>query len=456
MQCQQLQTGPLFIDHWQVDPGECWVVLGRNGSGKKALGQFLADPELPHQGSYIPPTGRVAILSFESQQAFYERELKLDMSDYMDYLDPGTTVADILGMRELPASFGFLGLEPLLDRGYRLLSSGESRKVLLARALLEKPDYLILDEPYDSLDNRSKKELNDFLEGIRLEGHTTLLFLLNTFEEISPWMERMAVLEKGRFIASGETAELIRDEALHALLAFDARRLPAWPADLPSSALPDPLLCLSEGHVRYGDTSIFEHINLTVHPGDHTLLTGRNGSGKSTLLNLFSGDHPQCYGNDLQILGFVRGSGETVWEIKQRIGIVSPGLHRDHRVPGTALQIVVSGFFDTIGLYDAPSEQQLRDGRSWLALVGLDTKSSVAFKQLSYGEQRLCLIARALVKQPALLLLDEPSQGLDEINRHRLLYFLEHLASQQRTTIIMATHRLDEHLSLFTHHIHLP
>jgi molybdate transport system ATP-binding protein len=155
------------------------------------------------------------------------------------------------------------------------------------------------------------------------------------------------------------------------------------------------------------------------------------------------------------VLGFKRGSGETVWEIKKRIGLVSPGLHRDHRVPGNAIHIVLSGFFDTIGLYDAASEQQVRHARTWLALVGLEEKSDEAFKSLSYGEQRLTLIARALVKQPPLLLLDEPTQGLDEVNRHRLLYFLEHLASQKRSTVVMATHRTDEHLPLFTHHISL-
>src|SRR5690606_8949614 len=180
-----------------------------------------------------------------------------------------------------------------------------------------------------------------------------------------------------------------------------------------------------------------------------------NGSGKSTLLSLITGDHSQCYGNDLQVMGYQRGGGESIWEVKRRLGLVSPALHRDHRVAGSALHIVLSGFFDRIGLYDDPSAAQVAHAKQWLALVGLGEKSGTPFKQLSYGEQRLVLIARALAKQPALLILDEPTQGLDDVNRHRTMYFLEHLSSQQRTTIVMASHRLDERLPLFTRHVHL-
>lgn len=455
MRCSSLRTDNLYIDDWLIESGQCWAILGRNGSGKKALGQLLAGIDSTFMGDYIPPEGITRILSFEAQQAVYELEIKHDLSDYMDRLDPGTTVREMLETDELPASLGFLKLAPLMDRGYRLLSSGESRKVLLAKALLSDPDFLILDEPYDSLDVASKKDLNDLFTELVASGKPALLFLLNTFEEVSPFMTHMGILEKGQLIAQGEQKTMMADREIRELLAFDASALPPWPEDLPRSELPTPLVSLRNGHVSYGETVIFKDIDLDVSAGDHTLLTGPNGSGKSTLLNLLSGDHPQCYGNDLQVLGFKRGSGETVWEIKKNIGLVSPGLHRDHRVPGSALHIVLSGFFDTIGLYDRPSEVQIRHARIWLQLVGLQERTDIAFKFLSYGEQRLALIARALVKQPPLLLLDEPTSGLDEVNRHRLLYFLEHLAGQQRSTIIMATHRQDEHLALFSKHIKL-
>ena len=209
--------------------------------------------------------------------------------------------------------------------------------------------------------------------------------------------------------------------------------------------------------VNSGGQRIFllKDINLEVEQGEFISVMGPSGSGKSTLLGLLTGDHPQCYGNDLQLFGRTRGSGETIWELKKKMGIVTPMLHRDHRVPGSALHIVLSGFFDTIGLYDAVEPSQTRHARTWLALVGLAGREDTPFKQLSYGEQRLALIARALVKQPMLLILDEPTQGLDDINRARVRYFLEHLAHQHHTTVLMASHRQDEFLALFTQNIEL-
>lgn len=456
MHIESLQYQQLDIRDWNIEPGQCWAVIGRNGSGKRLLGQVLADlADNEVTGQYTLPDGRVRILSFESQQAFYEQELKEDDSDFMDHLDSGSTVREILGIEQLPPDFDFLGLDRLMGRGYRLLSSGESRKVLLVREILAQPDFLILDEPYDSLDIQARQELDQYFSHLAAKGKPQMLFLLNTWEELSEWHSHVAVIEQGRLLAHGPRAGLAEDDALRALLAFDPATLPPWPEDLSQDTLPSPLVELHQGRVKYSDTVIFEDIDLQIEPGDHTLLTGRNGSGKSTLLSLISGDHPQCYGNELSVLGFRRGQGESIWQVKQRLGLVSPDLHRNHRVPGSALDIVCSGFFDSIGLYDAPSAEQQGHARQWLALVGLTDKTNTAFKQMSYGEQRLCLIARALVKQPALLLLDEPTQGLDEINRHRLMYFLEHLSAQQRTTIVMASHRLDERLPLFCHHLHL-
>lgn len=452
---QGIHSKQLDIPEWRIEPGQCWAVLGRNGSGKRELGQLLAGTLEEWRGEVHNDRGRVSLLSFEAQQALYERELKLDDSDFMDRLDPGTTVRELLDIEAAPAELGFLHLERVLDRGYRLLSSGEGRKVLLARALLQRPDLLVLDEPFDSLDQEAIRELDGFFRELARQQRMQMVFLLNSWTEIADWHSHVAVMEQGRIIAAGPREEVMGDEELHALLRFDAAALPPWPEPLSSAPLPDPLVELKDGHVRYGEITIFEHIDLRIGPGEHTLLTGPNGSGKSTLLSLIIGDHSQCYGNELSVMGYRRGSGESIWEVKKRIGLVSPGLHRDHRVPGSALHIVLGGFHDSIGLYDEPTPLQERHARHWLALVGLERKTAVPFKQLSYGEQRLVLIARALVKQPALLILDEPTQGLDDVNRHRVMYFLEHLSGQRRSTIVMASHRLDERLPLFARHLEL-
>ncbi|MDY6982985.1 MAG: ATP-binding cassette domain-containing protein, partial [Pseudomonadota bacterium] len=436
MQLNALKTPQLDIPHWQVQPGECWAVLGRNGSGKRHLADLLTGKSIASHGTVHVEYRDVALLSFEQQQAFYEKELHDDDTDFMDSLDPGTTVRELLGIgADIPDDLKFLKLDHVLDRGYRLLSSGESRKALLAQALLQKPELLILDEPFDSLDIASKAALSDYFQAVLRKGETALLFLLNTVEDIHPWHTHIAFMEvahdrKGTLLAQGTRDDILGNPDLLALLSFDAAKLPPWPETLPQDVAPEPLVRLRNGHVEYGDTVIFRGLDLELNHGDHTLITGANGSGKSTLLSLIVGDHPQCYGNDLTLFGRRRGSGETIWDIKRRLGLVSPALHRDHRVPGSALEIVASGFFDSIGLYQTPNEQQVRHAKCWLALVGLADNANVPFKLLSYGEQRLVLIARALVKQPALLILDEPTQGLDDINRHRVLYFLDHLSSQ--------------------------
>jgi molybdate transport system ATP-binding protein len=454
VQLRNIRTPHLAIDNWQMLPDQCWAILGRNGSGKRHLADLLCGRSQAATGTLDHNFRNIAVLSFEQQQALYEQELRNDDTDFIDRPDVGTTVRELLGIgTHLPAALQFLGLEKLLERGYRLLSSGEARKTLLAQALLQTPDLLILDEPFDSLDLEAKAQLAWFFQELLQEGPMALLFLLNTLEDIHPWHTHIAVMEQGSLLAQGPRAELLADPELLALLRFDPATLPPWPEPLRQEEPLAELVDLRKGHVSYGETVIFRDLDLHIARGQHTLITGPNGCGKSTLLSLITGDHPQCYGNTLSVFGTPRGSGETIWELKRRIGIVSPGLHRDHRVPGSALEIVLSGFFDSIGLYQQVTSDQTRHGRLWLTLTGLDHVAATPFKLLSYGEQRLVLIARALVKQPQLLILDEPTQGLDDVNRHRVLWFLQHLATQTHTTIVMASHRLDEHLPLFTRHL---
>jgi molybdate transport system ATP-binding protein len=252
-------------------------------------------------------------------------------------------------------------------------------------------------------------------------------------QEVLPATKRLLRMQDGLFRVS---VEELRTERL---------------ADAPD---PGPnLLTLTRGFARYGEIEVFRDLDLTVNRGDHTLVTGPNGCGKSTLLQIITGDHPLCYGNNLSIFSKQRGSGESIWDIKKQMGIVSNDLHRNHRIAGSALAIVVSGLFDSIGLYSRPTEEQKQRARRWLQRLGLADKAGTAFRQLSYGEQRLILLARALIKVPRLLILDEPTQGLDEHNRMALLDFLAEIAGEDLCTILYVSHRQDEHRSFFTQHI---
>jgi molybdate transport system ATP-binding protein len=205
-----------------------------------------------------------------------------------------------------------------------------------------------------------------------------------------------------------------------------------------------PLIVLRQGRVAYGEHVVFDHLDFTVHPGEHTLIEGPNGSGKSTLLELFTGDHPQAYNNDLHLFGRRRGSGESVWDIKRNVGQVSSQLHRNYRVGGSVEDVLVSGLFDSIGVYRETEPSHHMRAQAWLNWLDIEAGLDAAFRELSFGQQRLVLIARAAIKVPPLLVLDEPTAGLDAENRERVLQLVSSLCTQQRSTVLMVTHREDE------------
>jgi molybdate transport system ATP-binding protein len=221
-----------------------------------------------------------------------------------------------------------------------------------------------------------------------------------------------------------------------------------------SETLPCPeLVYLNSGSAGYNGESVFEGLSLTIKEGDHTLVSGPNGSGKSTLLQMISGDHSACYRNDLRIFGIQRGSGESIWELKKNMGIVSSELHRNYYVPGTVMHCVISGYFDSIGLYRPYTAQHKAEALKWLKRINLKEKADTSFRDLPFSAQRMVLIARALIKLPRLLILDEPTQGIDEINRNAILDFLEEIAGEKICTILYVSHRADEYRNFFIQHI---
>jgi molybdate transport system ATP-binding protein len=205
-----------------------------------------------------------------------------------------------------------------------------------------------------------------------------------------------------------------------------------------------PLVRLVGGCVRHGEQVVFERLDFSVSAGQHTLIEGPNGSGKSTLLEMITGDHPQAYCNDLHLFGRRRGSGETVWQIKKNVGLVSARLHRDYRVGGSVEEVLLSGLFDSIGVYQQPAPSDRARAKAWLAWLELGLPPSAAFRELSFGQQRLVLIARAAIKVPPLVVMDEPTSGLDADNRLRVLDLVASLCTQQKSTVLMVTHRADE------------
>ncbi len=456
MDIENFEHKELQIGKFKTEPGQSWCIYGENRSGIDSFIALLAGDLREYTVSLLHLPEHPGLLSFKRQQDIFEEELRLDNTDFMDRIDPGTPAKYFLPnyKNHLPLIHA-LGMGNNLEQGYRQLSSGQCRKLLLLKELLGGATHLIIQNPYDGLDEDSCRELNHALSLVT-ESNIQILLVVNSVIDIPDWCSHLAIISAGRMLHSGPKKQVLHFIADSQSADIDSR----WTEELPryhSSPSPQekPLVVLRNGFAGYGGKRLFHGLDLNIFPGEHTLITGPNGCGKSTLLDIITGDNPKCYANELEIFGKKRGSGESIWEIKKHMGIVSPGLHRDHRIPGNVLQIVLSGLFDSIGLYQKVSDGQIRTARHWLSRIGLQQEESSPFRKLCHADQRLVLIARAIIKLPRLLILDEPTQGLDDINKNRLLNLLETIADLDISTIIFVSHRKDEYRPFFRQHIEL-
>jgi molybdate transport system ATP-binding protein len=444
----------LTVERFDAVAGQAWCVLGGTRSGIDRFVSLLAGNEEAFMAEVFKLPENLAVVSFRGQQELFEQELRRDDSEFLDKIDPGTPARAFLqpGHRteELIRLFR---LDHVLDRGYRQLSSGESRKLLLLSAISRGARYLLVENPYDGLDRKACRDFDRTMTELLQEGFGIMLGL-TCRADIPAWCTHLAVIEGGVMVQQGERCDVEQAIAAAEAAGSWVQLLGAGAGD-DTAGEPETLVKLICGHAGYGGKTIFSGIDLIVQTGQHTLVTGPNGAGKSTLLALITGDHPDCYTNELYLFGIRRGSGESIWQLKKEMGIVSPALHREHYLPGNVLQVIVSGFFDSIGLYSKPTALQRRQARSWLAEIGLSDREKIPFRRLGYGEQRLILIARALIKLPKLLVLDEPTQGLDDRYRATLLEFLETIAARQISTILYVSHRQDEFRPFFRNHLEL-
>ena len=452
---RRLQSGDL-----QLPPGSCTAFVGSNGSGKSALARALCG-ELPLITGHSLRQPNACRLSFEQQQALIEQDWQRRNTDIVaEGEELGFTVHELLADRGSPERLAALvqrfKLQPLLSRPYRFLSSGEGRKVLLAQALLLAPELLVLDEPFDGLDTQARSELTRLLAELHAAGQT-LVLIVNRFEEIPEFAGRLGVLSEGELVRFGSAAALLAEAEIaqlaHAESLGTIQLPPAASGDEPAPIAAGALVCLRQVTVQYDGQRILDRLDWQLQHTEHWHIVGPNGAGKSTLLALITGDHPQGYCNDLTLFGRRRGSGESIWEIKQHIGYVSPSLHLDYRVSTTPLAVILSGYFDSIGLYQAPGDQRLRLAQEWLTLLGMQALAQAPFHSLSFGQQRLLLIVRALVKHPRLLILDEPLQGLDPLNRQLVRRFIECLLQAGCSQLLFVSHHPQDAPRGLTHRL---
>ncbi|MEZ0532274.1 molybdate ABC transporter ATP-binding protein ModF [Enterobacter sp. KB-221C9] len=455
----------LAIADLTIRAGESWAFVGTNGSGKSALARALAGELTLLKGEYQNDFTRLTRLSFEQLQKLVSDEWQRNNTDLLSpgEEDTGRTTAEIIQdevkdparCQRLAERFG---ITALLNRRFKYLSTGETRKTLLCQALMSEPELLILDEPFDGLDVQSRAQLASLLESLNQQGYT-LVLVLNRFDEIPDFIQHAGVLADCNLTETGEKTALLK-QALIAQLAhseqLDGITLPEPDAPSARHALDphQPRIVLRDGIVSYDDRPILNRLSWTVNPGEHWQIVGPNGAGKSTLLSLITGDHPQGYSNDLTLFGRRRGSGETIWDIKKHIGYVSSSLHLDYRVSTTVRNAILSGYFDSIGIYQAVSDKQHKLVQQWLDILGMDNRVADApFHSLSWGQQRLALIVRALVKHPTLLILDEPLQGLDPLNRQLIRRFVDVLISEGETQLLFVSHHAEDAPSCITHRL---
>ena len=442
---------------WEIRAGESWAVLGPNGAGKTSLARLLVDDVPTARGRIVrhhPDAARERIgwVSPELQEWLLglEENRVAEGGCYGRGGAPETARETILsglpacrgGSRRYGRLIGRLGLGSLQHRPMRGLSAGELRKVLIARALIKSPRLVVLDEPFGGIDAASREELTRLFEDL-MAGGVQLVLVTHRVDEIPPGIGRVLCVRDGRAVLQGPRERILAEWAR--LTADDGTPppLPACPAGRGETA-PDVLLEMKGVRVAFGDVTVFDGFDWTVRRGENWAVLGPNGAGKTTLLSLITGDNLQGYANEIRLFGMLKGSGETVWDIRKKIGVVSPELQGRYRRGIRVRDVVASGLFDSIGLYRRLCPGDRERVEEWMDLLGILPLAERAFDGLSYGERRMALIARAMVKSPLLLVLDEPCQGLDAANRRRMLRLIDRIGGATGTRVLYVSHYEDE------------
>ena len=429
--------------NFSLNEGEHLAIIGRNGGGKSMLVDMITGkhPVFPDtiNYSFTEPYNNLKHITFRDtyggdndrtyflQQRWNQTEIDEGTPTIGSKLEEAFTLAgeDTPERRRFQKHlYKLFHLEDLLDKYIILLSSGELRKYKLVANLFTKPKVLIIENPFIGLDAETRDQVKELLKTLALEQGMQIILVLSKMDGM-------------KFVSDIKVKTDFQIE--HCPHAIMVKHEPTVPP------VPQPVIKFSHVTIRYGERTILNDLNWVVLKGEHWALTGQNGSGKSTLLSLVCADNPQSYACDISLFGHKRGSGESIWDIKKHIGYVSPEMHRSYKQNIPALQIVASGLKDTIGLYFRPTKQEKDICIEWMNLFGIKHLADRKFLEMSSGEQRLVLLARAFVKFPDLLILDEPLHGLDLCNRNLVKTIVDrYMFENPDRTLIYVTHYENE------------
>jgi molybdate transport system ATP-binding protein len=459
----KFSEGLLFNSlNFSINVGENWAITGKSGSGKTVLMQVIAGNVGVSCGSIVynftngqPVTTNIhRFIAFAGAKHHFKNlsntsdlyyQQRYNSSDSDDVLSVREYLAAVKVNQHKPAYWTFdktiaaLNLTHLADKAIIKLSNGETKRLMIAAALLKNPILLLLDNPLSGLDVQTRASFNILLKEIVASG-IHLIIATSSAHELPDVITNVAVLNAGDISKS-----LTKQQFEAAVSPTDDKQGIDIPAlkHLFTATQQSPynhIVKMTDVVIKYGDKVILDKVNWLINPGDRWALLGANGAGKSTLLSLINGDNPQAYANNIVLFDKKRGTGESIWDIKSKIGFVSPELYQYFPTDNSCLQVIESGFYDTLGLFRPSSKAKTELALSWMKALEIDQYARQLLKKIPASAQRLCLLARALIKNPALLIFDEPCQGLDD---HQQLHFksvVDAICSISQVTLIYVTH----------------